>query len=58
MLRIFFVTFETFFAHVSTLRTTTKLILGPLSVTRGQKGFFHGLDVSLKKALLHIYEAT
>ena len=43
-----FVTFVTFFAHVSTPRrtrittttTTTKLLLGPLSVARGQKGQF------------------
>ena len=36
----FFVTYVTFFTHVSTPRTTTrttKLLLGPLSVARGQK---------------------
>ena len=44
LISTFFVPFGTFFAHVSTPRTTTtttttttKLLLGPLSVARGQK---------------------
>ena len=40
-LRTFFVLFGTFFAHDSPLptrtTTTTKLLLGPLSIARGQK---------------------
>ena len=38
-LHTFFVPFGTYFNHVSTprTRTTTKLLLGPLSVARGQK---------------------
>ena len=42
IIKEFFVPFGTFFAHVSTpttttTKTTTKLVLGPLSRARGQK---------------------
>ena len=39
-MRTFFVRYGTFFVHISTTPTTTtitKLLLGPLSIARGQK---------------------
>ena len=54
-----FVRFGTFFAHVSvpTTTTTTKLLLGPLSVARGQKLFwlilcpFYNLHLNVKNCI-------
>ena len=41
-MRTFFVHYGTFFVHVSTPPTTTRLLLGPLSIARGQKAsLFH-----------------